>query len=1312
MNSIEKLGRAVALLQKQVLGLSATPQLSESSIEDGAIDEYNADGDLVGRYGEQFDGTHAAATLSGPPPPQPTAPICTGGPATLTVRWDGIFVDANGVPDLLIFAPMDFTRVEVHVSLDPEFTAEYAETLIGTIESPRGGEVPRSLEAGTYYVRLVARSASGKASTPSAVTSVEVEELVSGEIILDEIDAAVTRIENADKIILETGVILGDKLGGLDTSLTQVNTDLHGEGGLDDRLADAELLLDDAGQLALASGETLAEKLEAQDQVFTDIGADGGPTGVAETIEGLVTLGVDQLAVTGTANIDTAVVDKLFAETFATRKLYAENVVIGSDPSAFAPSLLETPEQWEFYGDISIIPSSITAEGRRFNWDGVGTVANWAVGPWRKVSPGEKLYAEATSFKDNFDGGAFLRYYWYDENQAYISYAESAESPFAESGTKYSIEEAIAPAGTAYARLRVGLNPSSTAGSAGFFDVIGKSLTPGNLIVNGAITAPKITASEELSAKVGEFLALKTDQLTVTGSAGLNEAVIEELYADVVRSRKMTTDMLLVGNGLNLIPNGSGELGDNSGWPNVLAYDTVDKPTGLAGSFRSAPASGTVDAGGNGWPVEPDTEYLFEVWLKADKPNSRLYIEMRDQGGNHGTVTSSIEGKPYAGGGSYPVTSHVVPTTWTKYYGKTVTNPDASELHVGRIYFNHPNGTEQTATVWIAGLSLKPRVGDSIIATGAITAPKISASEEMWAKVLGAHKITTTELKSNAIDGMVITGARMQTTASANRGIKINNGGNNAIEMWNSSGSRRFYADGDTGEVSITGGFETLPAASNVTLRVGSTYGPAGTYSSTNPGVAWTRAGDSVTAAARITSDGRGVNVVSTGSKKGEIVLGDTYNALQSISGSFSISENTAGYAEMTYGNASVTVDGDVTLQPYAGRVLLNGPTNVSGQLNVDSYISSQAAPPRAVSDPPTDYPDGVSFFDQSSGWPLTYATIFTVKINMYRGFQVMSQKTDGEVWTRSVGDNDWGPWHKQVSEVGGVATMDRLRLTNEGDASGSSSGHAFQIGNDSGPNIVIDGNEILYRNNGNIGQLFIEGGISSGGDIGLAGGKSIAMNGSTRIRDTGGSTAGTVFQGNSNGNGYAAVLQDVHQSSNAGIYTNSSGPHCRFDSIYTTTTSAGANVHTDSNGYMYRSTSASKYKLAVNDLGDIDDKLLSLKARTWFDAQQSAEVADYYDRVASGEPVVDETGDQLTMAPPVLKPIPGMIAEEVEAAGLADFVVYGDDGQVEGLMYDRLAVALIPTVARLRDRLATAEARIAAQDERLAKLEAALVSA
>lgn len=180
---MRQLAAAIIKIQEQLRNSTTTIQLNHSSIEDGVLEIKNTAGDTVMEIGQQWDGSLAATPLTGPEPPTPSTPTAEDTPGGGVISWDGYFFDAQ--------AMADFARMEVHVDPDPMLTGEYAETLRGTIETPRGGEVHLSgLMAGiTYYVRLVCRSTSGKRGPASAIASFTPTELSGAEAAADAAEA-------------------------------------------------------------------------------------------------------------------------------------------------------------------------------------------------------------------------------------------------------------------------------------------------------------------------------------------------------------------------------------------------------------------------------------------------------------------------------------------------------------------------------------------------------------------------------------------------------------------------------------------------------------------------------------------------------------------------------------------------------------------------------------------------------------------------------------------------------------------------------------------------------------------------------------------------------------------------------------------------------------------------------------------------------------------------------------------------------------------------------------------------------------------
>ncbi|MBO9704458.1 MAG: hypothetical protein J7474_02930 [Arthrobacter sp.] len=169
----------------------AQPQLGSSSIEQGAIEEYDEEGTLVSLSGTQFDGTHTAVSLAGPPPPMPSQPSMTPGPGLVQVRWNGKWDDEGTV------SPMDFSHVSVHMSLEEVFDPD-ADTQVATIRGESGDSVTVPRETGEWWVSLVAVSQSGKWSEATEPVMVEVPDAVTVSDFQDakiEMDDAITAVQ-------------------------------------------------------------------------------------------------------------------------------------------------------------------------------------------------------------------------------------------------------------------------------------------------------------------------------------------------------------------------------------------------------------------------------------------------------------------------------------------------------------------------------------------------------------------------------------------------------------------------------------------------------------------------------------------------------------------------------------------------------------------------------------------------------------------------------------------------------------------------------------------------------------------------------------------------------------------------------------------------------------------------------------------------------------------------------------------------------------------------------------------------------------
>ena len=134
---------------------------------------------------------------------------------------------------------------------------------------------------------------------------------------------------------------------------------------------------------------------------------------------------------------------------------------------------------------------------------------------------------------------------------------------------------------------------------------------------------------------------------------------------------------------------------------------------------------------------------------------------------------------------------------------------------------------------------------------------------------------------------------------------------------------------------------------------------------------------------------------------------------------------------------------------------------------------------------------------------------------------------------------------------------------------------------------------------------------------------------------------------------------------------------------IVNSTNSNAANMRINGEGKVYMCTSASKYKLNIQNI-DKDEEysynILKLNPRQWYDKAETERYASYLTSEYTGDELDDELSNYYSTSE--IKPSYGLIAEDVEKAGLKEFCEYREkDGkkEIDGIAYDRLPVLMIP---------------------------------
>ena len=165
--------------------------------------------------------------------------------------------------------------------------------------------------------------------------------------------------------------------------------------------------------------------------------------------------------------------------------------------------------------------------------------------------------------------------------------------------------------------------------------------------------------------------------------------------------------------------------------------------------------------------------------------------------------------------------------------------------------------------------------------------------------------------------------------------------------------------------------------------------------------------------------------------------------------------------------------------------------------------------------------------------------------------------------------------------------------------------------------------------------------------------------------------------------------------------YTPNDGVLCTglaSGSPYNNTTGAGANVHVDSNGILYRSTSSIRFKTNIESLEDsYADAILNIEP-VW------------YRSTAPGDEVHPDWSYYGFIAEDVAKIDPRLVFWKTHEAGQDEegkptFTAL-DEPIAEGVQYDRFVPHLLSLIKRQKEQIESQGASIAALEARLTALE------
>src|SRR5688572_22799135 len=108
--TMRRLARKIDHLDRRVRDQARASQGTRRSVEAGAQEVYDDDGELRAIVGIQEDGAYTITSVGGPAADVPSPPLVAQLPGGVTITWDGF--DANDEAGW----PTTFRRVRVHLS--------------------------------------------------------------------------------------------------------------------------------------------------------------------------------------------------------------------------------------------------------------------------------------------------------------------------------------------------------------------------------------------------------------------------------------------------------------------------------------------------------------------------------------------------------------------------------------------------------------------------------------------------------------------------------------------------------------------------------------------------------------------------------------------------------------------------------------------------------------------------------------------------------------------------------------------------------------------------------------------------------------------------------------------------------------------------------------------------------------------------------------------------------------------------------------------------------------------------------------------
>lgn len=765
----------------------------------------------------------------------------------------------------------------------------------------------------------------------------------------------------------------------------------------------------------------------------------------------------------------------------------------------------------------------------------------------------------------------------------------------------------------------------------------------------GSVTADILAAGSVITSKIAtDAVDARTVKAGAIGAVAIAADAIEGRH---VKAGTITADKLLIGSDRNLIPNGDLSKGSAIGWPSVFTYQNTDTPPGFAGAANiSGTASGQWPY--DLYPVSPGDTIVYEAWVKADKPNSRIYQEVRDQSGAHlgrsGYGWERVEST--AAQQIYPIAAFTVPTSWTKVVSRIKVAPGVTGIRLSAFYPNHSSGTERTATCSIAGVKLYTQAGSTLIQDGAITTAKIATGAitadsgiigSINAGVITVGEMDGARIKAGTIsadtaliggslgstiirDGAVTTAKIAVGAITAESGI-IGSIDANTITVGKIMGNQ-LDADAVNGKT-ITGA--TIRTASSG-ARVELTQNGLRQYNALNAVLVDMTSGSFSVTGGSIT--GSTIRTAESGSR-----IEITTSGLKQYSASGALVTEMASGAMLLAGDLAVD-RGKISFRGDSrwveGRQVMEARSGDEGQPGLYAYSTNSAYPGEASISLRTFQPG------QPGSWEILSPPYSDTEDG--RATAVLGRTFGVFGWRRkyqsgSVTNTQFG------ASIGAYREGDLYLMSVSGSAP-STLAASISLNRDKSAEFASEAGGKIQ--------------LSTGGAVSITARDGIYMF----------PTANTELKIEPNNNLSAKL---------AGI--NWMPPNGSSSDTIVRVTGAGWLVK--------QGTSSRRFKTDIEPL-ESDDRLLDIQPITFHYAEQKQEFE-------AGPDTWSETNkDVFANGLPLHR---GVIAEDLEEMGLTHLVGHDSDGDPYSVAYDQMGFELIPIVARLRDRINDLENRLAA---------------